>query len=56
VLLGLQDQTQSLLAELIRQALIQIHSGNPDTNLVLYKAIHILQEQNIIENVASSFQ
>ena len=52
----MEEQTQDLFAELIRQALVQIHSGNPDVNLALYKAIHILQEQNILENVASSIQ
>ena len=52
----MEEQTQGLFAELIRQALIQIHSGNPDVNIALYKAINILQEQNIIENVASSVQ
>ena len=51
-----EGQTEDLFAELIRQALIQIHNGNPDVNLALYKAIHILQEQNILENVASSIQ
>ena len=52
----MEEQTKDLFAELIRQALLQIHSGNPDVNLVLYKAIHVLQEQNIIENVTSSIQ
>ena len=52
----MKDQTQDLFAELIRQALVQIHSGNPDVNLALYKAIHALQEQNILENVVSSIQ
>ena len=54
--IAMEDQTQDLFAELIRQALIQIHSGNPDVNLALYKAIHALQEQNILENIASSIQ
>ena len=53
--LVMEGQTQDLFAELIRQALVQIHSGNPDVNLALYKAIHVLQEQNILENVTSSF-
>ena len=52
----MEGQTQDLFAELIRQALVQIHSGNPDVNLALYKAIHVLQEQNILENVRSSIQ
>ena len=52
----MEGQTQDLFAELIRQALVQIHSGHPDVNLALYKAIHVLQEQNILENVASSIQ
>ena len=52
----MEGQTQDLFAELIRQALVQIHSGNPDVNLALYKAIHVLQEQNILENVASTIQ
>ena len=52
----MEGQTQDLFAELIRQALFQIHSGNPDVNLALYKAINVLQEQNILENVASSLQ
>ena len=54
--LVMEGQTQDLFAELIRQALVQIHSGNPDVNLALYKAIHVLQEQNILENMKSSFQ
>ena len=53
---AMEGLTQDLFAELIRQALVQIHSGNPDVNLALYKAIHVLQEQNILENVASSIQ
>ena len=52
----MEGQTQDLFAELIRQALVQIHSGNPNVNLALYKAIHVLQEKNIIENIASSIQ
>ena len=55
-LVVMEGQTQDLFAELIRQALVQIHSGNPDVNLALYKAIYVLQEQNILENVASSIQ
>ena len=54
--LVMEGQTQDLFAELIRQALVQIHSGNPDVNLALYKAIHVLQEQNILENMTTSFQ
>ena len=54
--IAMEEQTQHLFAELIKQALVQIHSGNPDVNIALYKAIHILQEQNIIENVVSSIQ
>ena len=52
----LEDQTQALLAELIRQALIRIHSPESGADVALYKAIHILQEQNIINNIASSLQ
>ena len=52
----MKDQTQDLFAELIRQALVQIHSGNPDVNLALYKAINALQEQNILDKVVSSIQ
>ena len=52
----MEGDTQDLFAELIRQALVQIHSGNPDVNLALYKAINVLQEQNIIDNMISSIQ
>jgi len=52
----MEGDTQDLFAELIRQALVQIHSGNPDVNLALYKAIYLLQEQNIIDNMISSIQ
>ena len=52
----LEDQTQALLAELIRQALIRIHSQDSGADVALYKAIHMLQEQNIINHVASSLQ
>lgn len=56
VLVVLEDQTQALLAELIRQALIRIHSQDSGADVALYKAIHMLQEQNIINHVASSLQ
>ena len=56
VLIVLEDQTQALLAELIRQALIRIHSQDSGADVALYKAIHMLQEQNIINHVASSLQ
>ena len=52
----LEDQTQALLAELIRQALIRIHSGEAGADSALYRAIYTLQEQNIIENIASTLQ
>jgi hypothetical protein len=52
----LEDQTQALLAELIRQALIRIHSGEAGADSALYRAIYTLQEQNIIENIASTMQ
>ena len=52
----MEGDTQDLFAELIRQALVQIHSGNPDVNLALYKAINVLQEQNILDNMISSIQ
>ena len=56
VLIVLEDQTQALLAELIRQALIRIHSQDSGADVALYKAIHMLQEQNIINHVASILQ
>jgi len=52
----LEDQTQALLAELIRQALIRIHSGEAGADSALYRAIYTLQEQNIIENITSTMQ
>ena len=52
----MEDQTQKLLAELIRQALIRIHSHDQGVDAALYSAINILQEQNIINNIASSLQ
>ena len=52
----LEDQTQALLAELIRQALLRIHSGEAGADSALYRAIYTLQEQNIIENIASTLQ
>ena len=52
----LEDQTQALLAELIRQALIRIHSSEAGADSALYRAIYTLQEQNIIENIASTLQ
>ena len=52
----MEDQTQRLLAELIRQALIRIHSHDQGVDAALYSAINILQEQNIINNIASSLQ
>tara|TARA_B100000459_G_scaffold67655_1_gene37360 strand:+ start:604 stop:801 length:198 start_codon:yes stop_codon:yes gene_type:complete len=52
----LEDQTQALLAELIRQALIRIHNGEAGADSALYRAIYTLQEQNIIENIASTLQ
>ena len=52
----MEDQTQALLAELIRQALLRIHSGDAGVDSALYRAIYTLQEQNIIENIASTMQ
>ena len=52
----MEDQTQKLLAELIRQALIRIHTDDQGVDAALYSAINILQEQNIIHNIASSLQ
>ena len=53
---AVEDQTQALLAELIRQALLRIHSGEAGVDSALYRAIYTLQEQNIIENIASTMQ
>ena len=52
----MEDQTQKLLAELIRQALIRIHSHDQGVDAALYSAINVLQEQNIINNIASTLQ
>ena len=52
----MEDQTQKLLAELIRQALIRIHTDDQGVDAALYSAINILQEQNIIHNIVSSLQ
>ena len=50
----MEDQTQKLLAELIRQALIRIHSHDQGVDAALYSAINVLQEQNIINNINKS--
>ena len=52
----MEDQTQKLLAELIRQALIRIHTDDQGVDAALYSAINILQEQNIVHNIVSSLQ
>ena len=52
----MEDQTQALLVELIRQALLRIHSGEAGVDSALYRAIYILQEQNIIDNIALTMQ
>ena len=52
----MEDQTQKLLAELIRQALIRIHTDDQGVDAALYSAINILQEQNIVHNIISSLQ
>ena len=52
----MEDQTQRLLAELIRQALIRIHNHDQGVDAALYSAINVLQEQNIINNIASTLQ